>query len=603
MSPPVPRAARDLLVAWMSVVCLLGSVPLSAQAPAATQPVQTDPSPKALVPFTEVAAASGLDFTHWNGMSGRFYFPEVVGSGGALFDYDNDGDLDIYLVQGRFLGPDQHLEQSTFPPPSLPAKDRLFRNDTEVDEEGTPRLRFTDVTESSQIKALHYGMGAYAADIDGDGYQDLYLTNFGPNELWRNRGDGTFEEVAEKVGLSETRWSVAASFFDVDGDGWLDLFVGNYMDYQVARNKSCVGESGLRDYCGPQSYEAISDRLWRNRGDGTFEDITRQAGLLDAFGPALGSLAADFDGDGRHDLYVANDQAANQLWLHQGDGTFLDDALLMGCAVNRDGQAEASMGVDAADFDGDGDLDLFMTHLTRESHTLYVNDGTGQFRDRSTESGLATASWQATGFGTAWFDVDNDGHLDLFTANGSVYIDFELARQKDPYPLHQPNQLFRGRGDGTFEEMSGGDALELSEVSRGALFGDLDNDGDTDVVVTNNSGPVRLLRNDLGYRNAWIGLRLVDEDSANRDALGTRVKVRRSGDLPVLWRRVRVDGSYASSNDPRILVGLADGEEILGLDIFWPDGTRQSVGPLPIRQYHFIYKESAGGAIPSSPQP
>ncbi len=582
------RRARHLPIVRLTVllICLLGLAPLdTAQAQTAdAPPADRTPGQTTADPFAEIAKASGLDFVHWNGMSGQFYFPEVVGSGGALFDYDGDGDLDVYLVQGHFLGPQENLAKSIFPPPKLPARDRLFRNDLTPDADGRPELQFTEVTESSGIRALRYGMGASAADFDGDGHLDLYLTNFGPNELWRNRGDGTFEEVAAQAGVAEPRWSVAATFFDYDGDGWLDLFVGNYMDYQVTRNKACVGESGLQDYCGPQSYQATADRLFRNRGDGTFEDVSDGSGISKTFGPALGAIAADFNGDRRQDLYVANDQAANQLWLNQGDGSFVDDALLLGCALNRDGQAEASMGVDAADYDGDGDLDLFMTHLTRESHTLYVNDGQGLFQDRSTQSGLARASWQATGFGTAWFDVDNDGWLDLFTANGSVYIDFDLARQNDPYPLHQRNQLFRNLGDGTFAELTGGDALALSEVSRGALFGDLDNDGDTDIVVTNNSGPARLLRNDIGQRHHWLGLRLVGS-RGNPSALGAWVVLRRP-QQPPLWRRVRSDGSFAASNDPRVLVGLGTSTAVESVEVIWPDGSRQIFPGLEIDRYH-----------------
>ena len=593
------RRARHLRIVRLTalVTCLLTVAVLNtAQAQTAAAPA-ANPTPVATNtdPFTEIAAASGLDFVHWNGMSGQFYFPEVVGSGGALFDYDGDGDLDVYLVQGRFLGSDTNLGKATFPPPDLPARDRLFRNDLHRDARGRPQLHFTDVTEASGIRALHYGMGASVADVDGDGHLDLYLTNFGPNELWRNRGDGTLEEIGEAAGVAEDRWSTAATFFDYDGDGWLDLFVGNYMDYQLTRNKACVGESGLQDYCGPQSYQAISDRLFHNRGDGTFEDVTVKSGIAASFGPALGALAADFNGDRRPDIYVANDQAANQLWLNQGDGTFVDDALLLGCALNRDGQAEASMGVDAADFDGDGDLDLFMTHLTRESHTLYVNDGQGLFQDRSTQSGLATASWQATGFGTAWFDVDNDGWLDIFTANGSVYIDFDLARQNDPYPLHQRNQLFRNLGDGTFAELTGGDALALSEVSRGALFGDLDNDGDTDIVVTNNSGPARLLRNDIDQRHHWLGLRLVGS-RGNPSALGAWVVVRRPQQAP-LWRRVRSDGSFAAANDPRVLVGLGTTTAVESVEVIWPDGRRQTFRDLEIDQYHDLTRDLA----PASP--
>jgi hypothetical protein len=538
-------------------------------------------------------------------MSGQFYFPEVVGSGGALFDYDGDGDLDIFLVQGRFVGRQEDLAKATFPPPgTLPLSDRLYRNDLEVDAEGHPHLHFTDVTAESGLQALEYGMGVAVGDYDNDGWPDLYITNFGPNQLWRNRGPGpggrvTFEEVTAQAGVEELRWSIPASFVDLDGDGWLDLFVGNYVKFSISRNKPCLAESGLRDYCGPSTYSTAGDRLFRNLGPSAegqvrFEDLSKASGIASEVEPAMGLVTADFNGDGRTDIYVANDLAPNLLWLSQaGEGgpKFVNDALLLGCALNEAGAAQASMGVDAADIDGDGDEDLFMTHLNRESNTLYLNDGNGLFRDRSLRSGLANPSWTRTGFGTAFFDYDNDGWLDLFTANGTVYMIFELARHDDPYPLHQKNQLFRHRGavSGTapvFEEVSerAGKALELSDVSRGTLFGDLDNDGDTDIVVTNNSGPVRLLLNQVGQEAPWLGLRLV---AGGRDALGARAALHRRGRAP-LWRRARRDGSYASAGDPRILFGLGEGADVERVEVHWLDGQVEIWRGLTLKKYHTL---------------
>ncbi len=524
--------------------------------------------------FTDRAAAAGLDFVHWNGMIGDFTIAEVTGAGGALFDYDNDGDLDLYLVQGSLLGPETALARAVFPPPGpLPLGDRLFRNDLEIAPDGERRPRFVDVTAASGLDGVEYGMGAATGDFDGDGWTDLYVTNFGPNRLWRNNGDGTFADVTAASGTGEPRWSAAASFFDFDGDGRLDLFVGNYLAFSVARNRTCIGETGLQDYCGPQSYRAEPDRLFRNRGDGTFEDVTASSGLAAEYGPTLGAIAADLDGDGRMDLYVANDQAPNQLWLNRGDGTFADEALLSGSAVNRDGQMEASMGVDAADFDGDGDEDLFLAHLSRESNTLYVNDGRGLFDDLSQESGLGNPSWRATAFGAGWLDYDNDGRLDLFTANGAVYIQFELDRDNDPYPLHQTNQLFRGLGGGRFADVTAeaGAELERSEVSRGAIFGDVDNDGDLDVVVNNNSGPARLLINNVGSRAGWLGLRLV-AGQPPRDRPGARAAVERAAAPSPLWRRARTDGSFASARDPRLVVGLGAEAGSRRVEVRWPDG-------------------------------
>ncbi len=577
--------------------------------------------------FVDRTAEAGLDFHHFNGMSGRYYFAEVVGAGGALLDYDGDGDLDLYLVQGRMLGPDRDLPKAIFQPRHpLPLTDRLYRNDLTIAADGSRTVKLTDVTASSGIESAGYGMGAAAADFDNDGRTDLYVTQFdAPNRLWRNEGGGgdggvSFRDVTAETGVGEGRWSVPAVFFDFDRDGWLDLYVANYMDYQLARNKACVGESGLRDYCGPQSYQPLPDRLYRNRGRGadgavSFEDVSATSGITAEFGATLGLTAADFDGDGWLDLYVANDLSANQLWLNQRDGSFANDALLLGCALNRDGQAEASMGVDAADFDADGDLDLFMTHLSRESNTLYVNDGSGLFRDQSVSTGVGNPSWAFTGFGTAFIDYDNDGWLDLYVANGAVYVNFELARENDPFPLHQTNQLFHNLGpnagnksprrgaNGTirFAEVTdtAGETFAVSEVSRGALFGDLDNDGDTDLVVTNNSGPARLLINQVGSDRHWLGLRLVG-GKQRRDMLGARVAVYREG-KPPLWRRSRTDGSYASANDPRVLIGLGDDPAVSKVEVHWPDGSVEAWADLPVDAYSELVQGSGKTAGPERP--
>jgi len=450
--------------------------------------------------------------------------------------------------------------------------DRLYRNDLVVQPDGTRRIRFTDVTVSSGIRSVGYGMGVAAADYDNDGRVDLYVMNFGPNQMFRNRGDGTFEDVTGKTSTGDGSWGVSAAFLDYDRDGWLDLFLGNYVDFRFSNQKLCHAPSGAVDYCGPLGYEPVPNRLYRNRRDGSFEDVSARSQISREYHGALGVVAADLNADGWPDVYVANDQRPNDLWINQKDGTFMNESLLAGAAFNRDGMAESSMGVDAADFDNDGDEDLFMTHLKSEKNTLYTNDGTGFFKDASLEANLAVSSLPYTAFGTRFFDYDNDGWLDLFAANGEVRTIEALARRGDPYPLHQPNQLFRNLGDGRFQEMTGeaGPVFQLSEVSRGAAFGDVDNDGDTDVVLFNNNGRTRLLLNRAGTENAWLGLRLVGRKS-NRDALGAWVGVFREGG-PTLWRRIRTDGSYASSNDPRILVGLGGSAKVIRVRAHWPSG-------------------------------
>jgi hypothetical protein len=544
--------------------------------------------------FTEQAQASGLDFVHFNGMSGEFFYPEIMAPGVALLDYDNDGDLDVYVVQGQMLG-NKPLAQALFPPQG-PLKDRLFRNDSIVHDDGTRTLRFTDVTEQSGIDVRSYGMGVAVGDFNNDGWVDIYRTGLGGSVMLRNNGDGTFTDVTKQTG-TENRggWGVSAAFVDYDRDGWLDLFVGNYLIYSLEADVHCLSVSGQRDYCPPNSYRAQPSRLYRNRGNGTFVDVTAKALVGGAYGPALGVSTADFNGDGWIDIYVANDGQPNQLWINQHDGTFKDTGFLSGSAVNGAGNAEASMGVDAGDFDNDGDEDLFITNWLDQMNILYVNDGSGNFEDRKAASGLGPPSLAKTGFGTAWFDFDNDGWLDLFVANGGVATIEGLARAKDPFPLRMTNQLYRNLRNGRFEDVSdrAGAAFKLSEVSRGAAFGDVDNDGDTDVLVGNAAGRIRLLINNVGSRSHWLGLRLVG-GRAPRDMLGARVAIARAGQ-PTLHRRARADGSYASANDPRVLVGLGASGEAPHVRVAWPSGRVEDFGAVPIDRYTTL-REGSGDA-------
>lgn len=549
--------------------------------------------------FTDRAKEAGIDFVHFNGMSGELYISEIMGAGGALFDFDNDGDLDVYLVQGQMLGPGKTLDDALFAPKApVPLTDRLYRNDLVVRADGTRSLRFTDITKGSGLAGRSYGMGVAAGDFDNDGRVDLYRTALGPNQLFRNTGNGTFEDVSGRTGTSDPRWSVSASFVDIDRDGWLDLYVGNYLDHSVDERIRCYTRTGKRDYCGPRSYMPVPDRLYRNRGDGTFADVTAQAQVAREYGPALGVVAADFNADGWADIYVANDGEPNLLWINQQNGRFRNTALLAGAALNSLGSAEGSMGVDAGDFDNDGDEDLFVTNLPGETNTLYVNDGSAFFEDRTASVGLAVPSLPYTGFGTAWFDFDNDGWLDLLVANGAVRILEGLARATDPFPLHERNQLFRNLGTGRFQEVTtrAGAVFALSEVSRGAAFGDVDNDGDIDVLVTNNNGPARLLINHVGQRNRWVGLRLVGGPGP-RDMLGARVGLFRDKGPP-LWRRARADGSYASANDPRVLVGLGEATTVSRIRVVWPSGRVEDWTDIAVGRW-ITLKEGSGAQSPA----
>ena len=535
-------------------------------------------------PFREMAGATGLDFVHFNGMSGEHYMPEMVGPGAALFDFDNDGDLDIYITQGHMLGPGKTLDDASVKPRGpLPLRDRLFRNDLVVDAKGRRRLKFTDVTDDAKLDVRGYGMGVAAGDVNNDGWVDLYVTNFGNNNLLLNNGDGTFRDAPGRLAEDRGKWSTSAAFVDFDRDGWLDLFVCDYVQFNFALHKLCYTRSGEKNYCGPNAFNPEVDQLLRNRGDGAFVDVSLRTHVGTRRGPALGVVCTDFNGDGWIDIYVANDGKANHYWVNQGNGRFAEDALLSGCAFSRDGLAEASMGIDAGDFDGDGDEDLFMTHLNGEKNTLYENDGTGLFTDVSAHRGLDAPSRGFTAFGTAGFDYDNDGWLDLLVANGEVRIIEALARKGDRFPMDQPNQLFRNLGGAEFVAVNAGEALELAEVSRGAAFGDIDNDGDTDVLILNNNGPARLLVNQVGQDHHWLGLRLVGTDG-KRDMLGARVEVTRLR-KPALWRRARSDASYCSANDPRVLVGLGDHPQVEAVRVYWPDGTSEAFTGLVIDTY------------------
>ncbi|MCP3981503.1 MAG: CRTAC1 family protein [bacterium] len=565
-----------------TAVAILALLPLFACSGETPGPASGGtPAQSAAGPFVDRTDQVGLDFFYFNGMSGEFHLAEILGPGGALFDYDGDGDLDAFIVQGGRFDPALDPDAARIGRRMQPLNDRLFRN--ELSETGT--LAFVDATAGSGIDGTGYGMGAAIGDYDGDGDPDLYVTNYAENRLWRNDGDGGFTDVTDAANAGDPRWSTSAAFLDYDGDGALDLFVVNYVNYTLANHKPCYSPTSALDYCIPDNFAPLPDRLLHNRGDGTFEDVTAAAGIAGRYGAGLGVVSGDFDRDGRIDIYVANDGNPNQLWLNRGGGRFEDRALIAGCALNADGRAEGSMGIDAADFDGDGDEDLFMTHLTDETNTLYLNDGTGLFEDLSLATAVATASRPYTGFGTAFADYDNDGWLDLIVANGAVRTQPELARAGDPFPLHQKNQIFRNRGDGTFEEVtaSAGAAFETSEVSRGAAFGDVDNDGDVDLLVLNNNAPSRLLLNRVGQDSPWIGLRVLGRDG-RRDAIDARVELLLE-DGSTIWRRVRAAASYCSSNDPRVLVGLRGRAPVAALRVHWLDGGDETWDAPPMGEY------------------
>jgi enediyne biosynthesis protein E4 len=597
----------------LSCLLLFASVAACSRA---TPPASSPPADW----FVDRASQAGLTFTHFNGMSGHYYYPEIMAPGVALLDYDNDGDLDVYVTQGQPLGSDPAmLEQAK---KRGPLKDRLFRNDG--------GLHFTDVTEESRIDLQTYGMGVAVGDFNNDGFVDIYRTSLNGATLLRNNGNGTFTDVTKESGAGDPGgWGVSATFFDYDRDGSLDLFVGNYLRYSLAGDVQCESVTGRRDYCPPGSYRAQPSRLYHNRGDGTFEDVTAKALAGGAYGPALGVSTADFNNDGWIDLYVANDSQPNQLWINQHDGTFKDTAFLAGAAVSGTGQAEASMGVDAGDIDNDGDEDLIVTNWLDQMNALYVNDGAGNFEDRRALSGLGAPSLAKTGFGAGWLDFDRDGWLDLFVANGGVATIEALARAKDPFPLKMTPQLYRNLGGGRFEDVSAraGAVFRIADVGRGAAFGDIDNDGNTDIVVANDNGPLRLFVNNSSNKNHWVGLRLVGtvgrafppsprlrrtaealaeagqarrggdpervapRDRVMRDQVGARVQIVRAG-APTLWRRIRADGSYASSNDSRVLAGLGQSSAAPRVVVMWPGGPVETFANVAVDRYTTLVEGS-----------
>jgi len=560
MRRSVARAVAHALPWHVALAALLCSLRLSAL-PAVESPL-----------FVAAEAAAGLDFIHANGATGQYYMAEQMGAGVALFDYDNDGDLDVFLVQGGALGP--RPSDSTAGPTS-----HLFRNDLTIAADGTRTLRFTDVTVRAGLALRAYGMGAAVADYDNDGYQDLFVTTFGADVLFRNRGDGTFEDVTAAAGVSDPLWSTSAAFVDYDRDGDLDLFVANYLDFTLAGNKICHDAVGARDYCSPRAYRPVPDRLYRNDGNGRFTDVSNAAGISKADGAGLGVSVGDYDGDGWLDLYVANDAGANQLWINRHDGSFTDTGLLSGAAVNAAGNAEGSMGIASGDYNGDGAEDLFVTNIAGETFALYAGDGHGNFEDVRTRAGLAQPTAAFTGFGTDWFDYDNDGWLDLFIANGAVNVMESLRGQ--PRPFRMRNQLFHNDGTGRFEERSaaGGPAFAQADVGRGAAFGDLDNDGNVDIVVTNNGGAARILLNRGQPGNHWLTVSL-RQRTGNRFALGARIGVERVG-RPTIWRRVKTDGSYLSASDVRVHIGLGSTPGVDALLVIWPDGTPERWTTVP----------------------
>jgi hypothetical protein len=525
--------------------------------------------------FEDVTEACGLNFVHDPGPVGTYFMPQIVGSGCALFDYDGDGRLDVYLVQNA--GPDSGVTN------------RLFHQE----KDGT----FRDVSKGSGLDVAGYGMGVAIGDVNNDGRPDVFLTEYGRCRLFLNNGDGTFTDVTKDAGLDNPRWCTSAAFVDYDRDGWLDLVVVNYLDY--GPDRPCTDLGGRREFCPPTAFAGTVSHLFHNLGRGPggkgirFEDVTHKAGLEKRPGPGLGVVCADFDGDGWPDILIANDRKANHLWINQHDGTFKDgaeEALRRGLAYNADGQPQANMGIALGDVDGDGLFDVFITHLTEETHTLWKQGPRGMFQDRSAALGVTATRYRGTGFGTVMADFDHDGAPDLAVANGRVLHSRSIndvsaadAARLGPFWVEyaERNQLLANDGKGHFRDVSADSPAFCgpSGVFRGLACGDIDGDGAIDLLLTEVSGRVRLFRNVAPKRGHWLMVRALDP-RLHRDAYGAEVTVVAAGRRWKQW--VNPASSFLCSNDPRAHFGLGSAECVEAIEVLWPDGLKETFPGGPV---------------------
>ena len=506
------------------------------------------------VRFTDVTAQLGIEFRHANGESGQKYFIEPIGSGVALFDFDNDGDLDLYLVNGS------DLPGATAP---IPPTNRLYRNDGDT---------FTDVTRQAAVGDTGYGLGCCVGDYNNDGFTDLYVTNYGANVLYHNNGDGTFTDVTVSAGVEGDLFSSGCAFVDLDADGYLDLYVVNYVQFDLETNPECTRQ-GVRTYCTPERLPGATDILYRNNGDGTFTDITAKSGISGADGKGLGIVCGDIDNDGDVDIFVANDTTPNFLYFNDSGAAIkmTENALFAGVALSEEGRAYSGMGANLGDFDNDGYLDIVITNFQDQTNSLYHNAQSEFFNEMSFAKGIGERSLPYLAWGVDFVDFNNDGWLDLFVANG--HLDDNVA-EIDPIGTYaQPNQLFLSNGGINFVE-SVDAAIADQKVSRGTAFGDIDNDGDVDIVVSNLKDAPTLLRNDSDKTSRWLSVKLVGTH-CNRDAIGARVTVV-SGNLTQI-REVKSGSGYLSQNDLRLHFGLGDATRVDKLTVRWLCGKVQTL--------------------------
>lgn len=523
------------------------------------------------VEFTDVTKAAGIKWGFTTLAPGIKYLIETMGGGGGFLDYNGDGLMDIYLVC---------YSQTPQSDPNVKLKDVLYRNNGD----GT----FTDVTASAGINNSMLGMGLAVGDYNNDGWPDIYITGYGASKLYRNNGNGTFTDVTKQSGVNNTRWGTSAAFFDYDNDGYLDLFVCNYLDFDPSGKVACDFFDG-RPYCYLNKFKGSPSVLYHNNRDGTFTDVSEKAGIAAHVGKGLGVIAFDYNNDCRMDIFQANDGTPNFLFRNEGDGTFKEVAFESGCALDPNGDARGGMGVDAEDLDGDGYPDLFVTNFSQQTNAFWHNNGDGTFNETTYELGLAKISIPMSGFGTRFFDYNNDGLVDLFVLNGHPFEPIQKVFPETTYA--EPPFLFENNGK-TFSEVASqhGDVLKRSFLGRGLAIADFDNDGDLDLLLMNAGQPPLLLRNDGGNRNAWLGIKLVGTKS-NRDGIGAKVTVRAGS----LNRTKQLAGgtSYCSASDPRLFFGLGNNRKVEIIEVKWPSGQVTTMKDPGINRYITIKEESS----------
>jgi len=563
------KAAAEKAAGGVEQAVAQTQAPAPTEAPRYSGPIQ----------FSDVTAAAGIHFKHNSGAYGKHYMPETVGAGCAFLDYDNDGWQDILLVNSTNW-PD-HKGAKSFP--------ALYHNN----KNGT----FTDVTKEAGLAVEMYGLGCAAADYDNDGNLDIYITCLGGNHLFHNTGNGKFVDVSAKAGVADNGFSTSAAWFDYDKDGKLDLFVCNYVEWAIDKDIFCTLDGKNKSYCTPESYKGQSAKLYHNRGDGTFEDVTERAGLKDPTAKSLGVATFDYDNDGWTDLFVANDTQPNKLYHNNGNGTFTDNAMTAGVAFSEEGKARAGMGVDAADYDGSGRQSLIIGNFSNEMLALYHNEGTGLFIDEAPTSAIGQASLLTLSFACFFFDYDLDGLPDIFAANGHVSDDISTVQPKIKYA--EPPHLFRNLGKKKFEEVGDklGRALQQPIVARGAVYGDFDNDGDLDVLIMTNNGPPHLLRNDGGNQNNLLRIKTIGTAS-NRDGIGAKVTLK-FADQRKLWAVVKTGSSYCSQSELPLTFGLAKADKVASIEIAWPSGRVDTLTDVAANQ--MITVQEGKGQVAAQP--